>query len=126
MVNAFTVVGSTAEMLEMKYGKIWCDNCFKVGRKGHRCSKCLTKIYCTKECQREDFKVHNKVCRVEEVERKKKGDKRERQEEGRRDSEEKKEELNSDVKRVLGRMPNPALRSVVTKVAGALENVSLE
>ena len=63
---------------------------------------------------------------MEEVKRKKKGDKRERQEEGRRDSEEKKEELNSDVKRVLGRMPNPALRSVVTKVAGALENVSLE
>ena len=126
MVNAFSVLGSTAEMLEMKHGKIWCDNCFKVGRKGHRCSKCLTKIYCTKECQREDFKVHNMICRVEEVERKKKGDRREREEVGRKDSEEKKEELEGDLKKVLGRMPNPALRSVVTKVAETLEKISCE
>ena len=126
MVNAFSVLGSTAEMLEMKHGNIWCDNCFKVGRKGHRCRKCLTKIYCTKECQREDFKVHNMICRVEEVVRKKKGDRREREEVGRKDSEEKKEELEGDLKKVLGRMPNPALRSVVTKVAETLEKISCE
>ena len=64
--------------------------------------------------------------RVEEVKRKKKGDRREREEVGRKDSEEKKEELKGDVKKVLDRMPNPALRSVVIKVAETLEKVSCE
>jgi len=44
------------------FDPIMCDNCFKVARSCLRCSRCLTKLYCSKACQREDWSVHKKIC----------------------------------------------------------------
>eukprot|EP00092_Neocalanus_flemingeri_P007355 GFUD01007942.1.p1 GENE.GFUD01007942.1~~GFUD01007942.1.p1 ORF type:complete len:485 (-),score=118.85 GFUD01007942.1:139-1593(-) len=62
-----------------------CDFCgLPSTGKVHRCGKCLTKLYCGIQCRNDDWeKVHKIVCREEEVERKKKGGKQERNEVGR-------------------------------------------
>ena len=120
MANTHTVLFSTAIVLEKKYGKQRCNNCDLVGKKGHRCSNCLAKLYCSKECQLEDFKVHKKVCRKGEVERKKKGEKGERKEEGERDAEARKEEVIMEVEEVCGELADPALQAEMNKVAEAI------
>ena len=117
MVNTEMVLFNTAEMLEEKFGKQRCDSCDLVGKKGHRCSKCLAKLYCSKACQLEDFKVHRKVCRKEEVERKRKGEKGERKEEGERDAETWKEEMIMEVEEFCGASSDPALQAVMNKMA---------
>jgi len=53
-----------------------CDFCGLPGtggNMGHRCSRCLTKLYCGKECRDLDWVVHKLVCKEGEVERKRKG-----------------------------------------------------
>ena len=41
-----------------------CDQCFLFCEKVHRCGRCLTKQYCSKECKSEDWKeAHEKVCK---------------------------------------------------------------
>ena len=119
------VLGSTGQTMEEKYGKQRSDNCELVGRKAHRCSKCLTKLYCSKECQLEDFMVHKKVCRKEEVERKKKGEKGERNEEGERDAEAHKVMLMAGVEKVSGGSHDPAFQAVMNKVAEALGKIDV-
>jgi hypothetical protein len=91
-----------------------------VGKKRHRCSKCLAKLYCSKECMKEDCKVHMKVCREGEVERKKKGEKGERKEEGERDAETWKEGMIMEVEEFCGAISDPALQAVMNKMAEAI------
>jgi len=77
--------------LDMVYGKLagqfgadMCDYCalyFK-GVRGHRCSRCLTKVYCGEECRDQDWRIHKLVCRDGEVERKRKGGKQARKKGG--------------------------------------------
>ena len=53
-----------------------CDYCVmpgSSGNKGHRCSRCLTKVYCGRECRDLDWRVHKFECSEGEEERKKKG-----------------------------------------------------
>jgi len=41
-----------------------CDNCFKLTEEVHRCGKCLTKNYCSKDCQQKDWEEkHQKLCK---------------------------------------------------------------
>jgi len=40
-----------------------CDFCREWTDSPHRCSKCKCKLYCSKECQLEDWKVHMKMCK---------------------------------------------------------------
>jgi len=41
-----------------------CDWCKTMKKEVHRCSRCLTKHYCSQECLNKDWvKVHSKVCR---------------------------------------------------------------
>ena len=68
----------------------------------------------------EDYKVHRKVCRKEEVERKKKGEKGERKEEGGKDAEARKEKIVMEVEKVFGSSPDPAVQAFVDNVAEAL------
>jgi len=59
-----------------------CDSCALPGVKVHRCTGCLTKLYCGELCRDEDWdKVHKQVCRKGEV-RKVKSGKQERVKEG--------------------------------------------
>ena len=60
----FSVIVSTAAM-KRDYNR--CDNCFLLSPVGyvHRCSRCCTTMYCSKSCQREDWKIHKEVCREE-------------------------------------------------------------
>jgi len=54
-----------------------CDHCGLPGSRGnmgHRCSRCLTKVYCGEECRNQDWVVHKMVCREGEEERKIKGE----------------------------------------------------
>ena len=39
-----------------------CQNCLKNSPHTHRCTRCKSAQYCTKECQEEDFKSHKKSC----------------------------------------------------------------
>ena len=54
-----------------------CDACFKHVRKMHRCSKCLTKIYCGQDCLNQDWNIHKDLCT--KILRKQKMDKKQRQ-----------------------------------------------
>ena len=48
-----------------------------------RCGKCLTKMWCSKECQLKDWElVHKRVCTVEADQRKVKAGKEDRNEAG--------------------------------------------
>ena len=40
----------------------WCDTCFKASGSLHRCSACLTKLYCGPVCRDEDWTIHKQVC----------------------------------------------------------------
>merc|ERR1711990_1379081 len=52
-----------------------CDYCFMLAEKVHRCSECLTKIYCSRECLLKDSEEkHSKFCVKGEEERKVKED----------------------------------------------------
>ena len=51
-----------------------CDFCFKIPPSGdvHRCGKCLSVMYCGTDCRDQDWKIHQKVCKEDVEERKKK------------------------------------------------------
>ena len=51
----------------------WCDFGFKSSSKLHRCSKCLTKLYCGKACIDEDWPIHKLVC-VKDLRKRKDGE----------------------------------------------------
>jgi len=54
--------GALATHLKLRPNK--CDNCFKLAEEVHRCGKCLTKIYCSKDCQQKDWEEkHSKLCK---------------------------------------------------------------
>ena len=61
-----------------------CDYCGQNyrGRVGHRCSRCLTKLYCGEECRVQDWGVHRLNCKEGKEDRKKKGGKGVRKQEG--------------------------------------------
>ena len=39
-----------------------CDQCFQFKSRMHRCAGCLTKLYCGKDCQQQDWTVHKLGC----------------------------------------------------------------
>lgn len=48
-----------------------CDFCYKFSEKVHRCDRCLTKIYCSKECLQQDLRgKHEAACKKESDQRK--------------------------------------------------------
>ena len=76
----------------MLYARMFCESILYTcgycampgggGSKGHRCSKCLTKVYCGDECRNKDWGVHKLVCKEGEVKRKRKGGQQERKNDG--------------------------------------------
>lgn len=42
-------------------GEAWCDVCEKSGEM-HRCGGCKCAIYCSVECQKQDWKNHKNLC----------------------------------------------------------------
>ena len=72
-------------MTATKFKENLCHFCFKLSSHGtvHRCGKCLTKVYCSKICQTEDWEVvHSKICKGKADPRKVKGKAQERKEVG--------------------------------------------
>jgi len=61
-------VGSTF----MERNEIVCDFCFQLPPKSdvHRCSGCLTVMYCSKTCYDRDWKIHKIFCKKEVEDRK--------------------------------------------------------
>jgi len=54
--------GIVATYVKLRPNK--CDNCFKLTEEVHRCGKCLTKNYCSKDCQQKDWEEkHQKLCK---------------------------------------------------------------
>jgi len=56
----------TAEALAAKKReRLGCDSCFKLPPREdvHRCSRCLTVMYCSKACQDKDWPVHSITCK---------------------------------------------------------------
>merc|ERR1719508_590974 len=51
-----------------------CDFCSRLPpvEEVHRCSRCLTMMYCSKDCQLSDWKIHKITCKEDVEERKKK------------------------------------------------------
>ena len=39
-----------------------CSNCTKLDS-NYKCSKCKKVFYCSKKCQKEDWKSHKKICK---------------------------------------------------------------
>jgi len=72
-------------MAFVKYKENLCHFCFKLSSHGvvHRCGRCLTKVYCSKECQMQDWSlIHSQICKGKGVLRKLKGKAKERKEVG--------------------------------------------
>ena len=66
-------------LIEKQNASFMCDHCFFLCEKVHRCGRCLTKQYCSKECKSEDWKkVHEKLCKPGEDPGKIKQDRRAR------------------------------------------------
>jgi len=56
------------------YKLMRCDYCFKRAEQVHRCGKCYTKNYCSKECLAQDWEVkHQGFCSMDANKRKAKG-----------------------------------------------------
>jgi len=66
-----------------------CDYCFKMSEEVHRCSKCLTKHWCSRECQEKDWEEkHKEFCIEGADERKVRGGSRSRRKTGMKSSKE--------------------------------------
>ncbi|KAK8018115.1 hypothetical protein PG991_007305 [Apiospora marii] len=39
-----------------------CNTCKKTGIDLKKCAKCQTTLYCSRDCQKDDWKAHKKVC----------------------------------------------------------------
>jgi len=56
-----------------KLGFSVCHNCFKLAEEIHRCSKCLTKTYCSEECRLLGWETtHKQFCKELKAEKRKK------------------------------------------------------
>lgn len=44
-----------------------CNTCLKTETKLLSCSRCKRTSYCSKECQKQDWKEHKKDCYIEET-----------------------------------------------------------
>jgi len=110
--------------LAAEFGSDRCDYCalFYRGVRGHRCSRCLTKVYCGEQCRDLDWGVHKLVCREGEEERKKKVGKQMRKQKGgefhdtliesmERQERENRGNNNQDCKCVHASQPAPAVAS---------------
>lgn len=53
---------SSAGSLEMKSAAPMCGKCGKEGKALKQCARCRKVAYCSKECQRLDWKVHRNAC----------------------------------------------------------------
>eukprot|EP00985_Skeletonema_marinoi_P032381 scaffold39118_cov206-Skeletonema_marinoi.AAC.14 len=42
---------------------IFCAKCRAACRSNKRCSRCKKTVYCSRDCQRNDWKVHKKTCK---------------------------------------------------------------
>jgi len=76
------VCGRLMQSILATYGRLGssrCDFCFLHEEKVHRCSKCLTKTYCSRECLLRDSKEkHEEFCEKDAEERKVKRDSKSR------------------------------------------------
>jgi hypothetical protein len=60
-----------------------CDSCFMFCAKVHRCSQCLTKLYCSAACLRGDWESgHKELCKERGPDRKIKAGTRDRKKKG--------------------------------------------
>ncbi|KAI0424330.1 putative MYND domain protein [Xylaria sp. FL1042] len=46
-----------------------CTNCKKASSELKRCAKCSTTLYCSRDCQKADWKTHRKICAKQSHER---------------------------------------------------------
>ncbi|CAG2116598.1 unnamed protein product, partial [Medioppia subpectinata] len=49
-------------IIHNEYKDKYCDNCMKRSDQLKKCSKCLHMYYCSKECQKNDWKYHKNEC----------------------------------------------------------------
>ena len=62
-VDNVAIMGTMMEEIK-KHQNSRCDWCKTMKKEVHRCSRCLTKHYCSQECLNMDWeKVHKKVCK---------------------------------------------------------------
>ena len=75
------IIITTITMLYHKYSNYRCDFCHNLGPGMPRCSACMTKLYCQRECVEGDYLVHRNLCGSETaVWKKKEGEKKRREE----------------------------------------------
>ena len=78
-LKLFMIYTKKAHILQFEF-RGFCAQCSAV--RGHRCSRCLTKLYCGEQCRDKDWAVHKLVCREGEEKRKIKGGREERKLDG--------------------------------------------
>jgi hypothetical protein len=73
---------ATYQGLAARYEGNRCDSCFLLCSKVHRCRGCFTKAFCGAACRDADWGVHQRFCRAEAPERKRKAGQSGRKEQG--------------------------------------------
>lgn len=67
-----------------EFRNLQCWTCKMYSKESHRCRSCKSRLYCSKECQTKDWKVHETICKeLKEVGDQVKSDSYERKENGR-------------------------------------------
>ena len=50
--------------VEVAFIDKYCNNCFKPLETKFKCSRCKFSHYCSKECQKENYKIHKLICQI--------------------------------------------------------------
>jgi len=97
----------------LKYTPNRCDMCFKFSKKVHRCGRCLTKVYCSKQCMDLDWSlIHKEICKKEQDGRKVKGGSQERNKDGKKKMKDYRRDLRLE-ENCEGFLKNPELKEIV-------------
>merc|ERR1712192_29328 len=103
----------------VKLEKNRCDSCFKLASLVHRCTKCLTKTYCSEECWKEDWdKKHKQFCKKDPVDLKVKHDSMLRRQ--------KQDEHCEEFKARLSRQFSGPIKEEVMKVAQSCQELEIK
>ena len=49
---------------ESQLYELKCWSCKLLSGNSHRCSTCRSRVYCSKECQNKDWKLHKNICEI--------------------------------------------------------------
>lgn len=61
-VESLHSITTTIAKYGIKFKDLRCWGCRRLSGSCHRCSTCKSRLYCSKECQDKDWKIHKTIC----------------------------------------------------------------